>query len=188
MAFDALQQVPRSSAEREFNDQGHSTERDEPHRRESSMKLHLTAERLFEQLEQVWRDACAGRAMPRRGEISPAKLKACLPYVTLIDVVQGDPIDFRYRLLGQKLIDGFGANLTGELHTGHADRSSPTWPFYDAYCRCVATQMAQSLEHQFRNSNRTVVRMQARVWPLSDDGEKVTGLLGGGMFVEPAFL
>jgi hypothetical protein len=171
----------------ECNDQGHTTESDRPHDRESLMKPHLTAERLFEQLEHVWREACAGRAMPQRVDISPAKLRTCLPYVTLIDVVHGDPIDFRYRLLGQKLIDGFGMNITGELHTKHADRANPIWPFYDTYCRCVATQMAQSLDHEFRNSNRTLVRMRARVWPLSDDGEKVTGLLGGGMFVEPAF-
>lgn len=150
--------------------------------------MRLTDVQLFHRLEQVWSDACAGRAAPARADISPAKLKDCLPYVTLIDVVHGDPIDFRYRLIGQKIIDGFGSNITGGLHTQHADRSSPARPFYDAYCRCVATHYAQSLEHQFRNGNKTIVRMRARVWPLSDDGEKVTGLLGGGVLVEPAFL
>jgi hypothetical protein len=99
------------------------------------MKPQLTVEQLFEQIEQAWRDACGGRAMPRRADISPAKLKSCLPYVTLIDVVEGDPIDFRYRLLGQKLIDGFRSNITGGLHTQHADRTSSIWPFYDGYCR-----------------------------------------------------
>lgn len=151
------------------------------------MKPQLTVEQLFEQVEQTWRDACGGRAMPRRADISPAKLKSCLPHVTLIDVVEGDPIDFRYRLLGQKLIDGFGSNITGGLHTQHADRTSPTWPFFDGYCRCVATRQTQSFEHQFRNRSQTLVRLQARAWPLSDDGETVTGLLGGGMFLEPDF-
>lgn len=146
-----------------------------------------TADQLFQRLEQVWIETCSGRAMPARADVSPAKLKDCLPYVSLIDVVPGDPIDFRYRLLGQKIIDGFGSNITGGLHTKHADRTSPTWPFYDAYRRCVATRQPQSLEHQFRNGNQTLVRMRARVWPLSDDGATVTGLLGGGMFLEPAF-
>jgi hypothetical protein len=151
------------------------------------MKPRLTVEKLFELIEQAWRDACREGAMPRRTDIVPAKLKFCLPYVTLIDVVIGEPIDFRYRLLGQRVIEGFGGNITGGLHTQHADRTSPTRPFYDAYRRCVTTRQAQSIEHQFRNRNRTIVRMRARVWPLSDDGETVTGLLGGGMFLEPAF-
>lgn len=188
MAFDAVQQAPVTSGEREFNETAHTTESDEPHRRASRMRPHLTADQLFQRLEQVWSEARSGRSMPERTDISPAKLKDCLPYVTLIDVVHGDPIDFRYRLLGQKIIDGFGSNITGGLHTQHVDRTSSVWPFYDSYCRCVATQHGQSLEHQFRNGNQTIVRMRARVWPLSDDGDAVTGLLGGGMFLEPAFL
>jgi hypothetical protein len=172
--------------EREFHERANTTEHIEAHR-QTAMKPRLSAERLFEQLEAAWHEARSARAMPRREDVKPAKLKPCLPYVALIDVVHGDPIDFRYRLLGNKLIDGFGANLTGALHLAHADRSRPTWPFYEAYCRCVATHHVQSIEHQFRNSNRTVVRMRARVWPLADDGETVTGLFGGGMFVEPSF-
>lgn len=151
------------------------------------MKPQLTADRLFELVEQAWRNACAGRAMPRRGDIRPAQLRSCLPHVTLIDVEAGDPIDFRYRLIGQKLTDGFGRNITGELHTRHASRTSPIWPFYDAYRRCVATGQRQAFEHQFRNPDHMLVRMRACVWPLSDDGETVTGLLGAGMFLEPTF-
>ena len=48
-------------------------------------------------------------------------------------------------------------------------------------------RVPQDIEHEFRNSNKTLVKMRARVWPLSDDGELVTGLLGGGMFIEPEY-
>jgi hypothetical protein len=177
---------PVPALEREFDERANITEHFEVHRR-TAMKAHASAEWLFQALETAWHEARSARPMPRREDVNPAKLKSCLPYVTLIDVVHGDPIDFRYRLLGQKLIDGFGANLTGALHTAHADRTRPTWPFYDAYCRCVAMRHAQNIEHEFRNYNRTVVRMRARVWPLADDGETVTGLFGGGIFVEPSF-
>jgi hypothetical protein len=182
--------VQRSNAvpvfERGFHERANITEHFEVHRW-TAMKGRRTAEWLFQTLETAWHEARSARLMPRRKDISAGKLKSCLPYVTLIDVVHGDPIDFRYRLLGQKLIDGFGGNLTGTLHSEHADRSRPTWPFYDAYCRCVATQHAQSIEHEFRNRNKTVVRMRTRVWPLADDGVTVTGLFGGGIFVEPTF-
>ena len=151
------------------------------------MKPQLTVDALFRQVEEAWRDASAGRATARRGDISPAKLKSALPYVSLVDVVPGDPIDFRYRLLGQRIIDGFGRNITGGLHSQHADRTSPIWPFYDAYRKCVATGLPQAIDHAFRNTNGVKVRMQAHVWPLSDDGDGdgVTGLLGAGMFLAP---
>ena len=150
------------------------------------MKPHLTPDELFAQVEQVWRDACAGRAMPRRADIGPSKLKTCLTYVSLIDVVPGDPPDFRYRLLGQRLIDGFGRNLTGELHSQHLDRSNSSWLILDAYRRCVATRQPQAADHQFRIPSQVLVRVRTCVWPLSDDGETVIGLLGAGMFLDPA--
>lgn len=149
------------------------------------MKPQLTVDELFRQVEEAWRDASAGRATARRGDISPAKLKSALPYVSLVDVVPGDPIDFRYRLLGQRIIDGFGRNITGGPHSQYADRTSPIWPFYEAYRKCAATGLPQDIDHAFRNTNGVKVRMRARVWPLSDDGEAVTGLLGAGMFLAP---
>lgn len=150
------------------------------------MKRPVTPERLFAKLDEVWREARGIRLLPQRGDINPVKLGAALQYVSLIDVVQGDPIDFRYRLLGQQLIKYFGCNITGELHTKHSDRTSPTRPFYDAYMRCLTTRTPQDIEAQYRNHNQTVVRTRARVWPLSDDGSIVSGMLGGGVFLTPA--
>jgi len=123
--------------------------------------------------------------LPRRTDINPVKLGAALQYVSLIDVVQCDPIDFRYRLLGQQLIKYFGHNITGDLHTQHSDRTSSTRPFYDAYVRCITTKAPQDIEAQYRNHNMTMVRTKARVWPLSDDGTTVSGMLGGGVFLTP---
>lgn len=149
------------------------------------MKRPVTPERLFAKLEEVWREARGARQLPQRTDINPVKLGAALQYVSLIDVVQSDPVDFRYRLLGQQLIKYFGHNITGELHTQHSDRTSPTRPFYDAYSRCLTTKEPQDIEAQYRNHNNTVVRTKARVWPLSDDGATVSGLLGGGVFLTP---
>jgi len=150
------------------------------------MKRPITPERLFAKLEEVWREARGARALPRREDINPIKLGAALQYVSLIDVVPSQPVDFRYRLLGQQIIKHFGHNITGELHTHHADKTSPTRPFYDAYVRCIATKAAQDIEAQYRNYNKTIVRTRARVWPLSDDDKTVSALLGGGMFLTPA--
>lgn len=144
-------------------------------------------QQILDRVDAVWNDARGANAMPRRADVDAMKIRTVLPYVALIDVVPGEKVDFRYRLLGQQMITGFGHNITGGLHSEHADPTSPAWPFYEAYKRCVATAQAQDIEHEFRNHNQTLVKMRARVWPLSDDGKVVTGLLGGGMFLAPEF-
>lgn len=146
-----------------------------------------TLQQILDRVGTVWNDARGARAMPQRVDIDAMKIRTVLPYVALIDVVPGDKIDFRYRLLGQHTISGFGRNITGGLHSEHADRTSQAWPFYEAYKKCVATAQPQDIDHEFRNHNKTLVKMRARVWPLSDDGKTVTGLLGGGMFLAPEF-
>jgi hypothetical protein len=143
----------------------------------------MTPDALLDQLHQAWTAARGQRAFPRRADIDPAVLRGALPYASLIDVVPGKRVDFRYRLLGQRLIEGFGQNITGALHSEFADKNLASWPLYDAYMRCVATGKPQDIDHAFRNRNQTPVHMRARVWPLSDDGKTVTGLLGGGMFL-----
>jgi hypothetical protein len=56
-------------------------------------------------------------------------------------------------------------------------------PFYDAYVRCVKTRAPQEMIADFRNHNQTPCRARGRVWPLSDDGATVTGLLGGCIYL-----
>jgi hypothetical protein len=124
--------------------------------------------------------------MPRRSDIDPARLGQALQYVSMLDVVPGEPVDFRYRVLGQHLIKGYGFDLTGQLHTAIADRSRPAWPYYEAYVSCAATKQTQVLDIQTRNRKKLVMHLQGKVWPLSDDGADVTGILGAAVFFVPA--
>lgn len=151
------------------------------------MPQTITPEKLFEKIEAVWRQAHGSHALPRRGDIEPAKLGNALPHVTLIDVVTGEPIDFRYRVVGQRLITAYGSNVTGGTHRQFANPLRKEWPLYEAFVRCVNTKLPQDITVEFRNRNQALLSARARVWPLSDDGEAVTGLLGGCVFVTPAF-
>lgn len=151
------------------------------------MKTKTTPEQLFEQIDAVWNAARGSRAFPSRKDIDATKLGASLPNVSLIDVIAGEPLDFRYRLIGEALIRGLGQNITGGLHTQHANPEAPEWPFYRAYLRCVEAKTAQNIDHTFRNRNETPVTVTARVWPLSDDGVTVNALIGGCLFLAPNF-
>ena len=152
------------------------------------MTQPMTLEQLFARVQSAWDDARGQRAMPRRADIDAVKLGSALQHVSVIDVVPGDPVDFRYRVLGQQLIKGYGLNLTGQLHTVVADRSLPAWPYYEAYVSCATTGRAQSIDAQTRNRKKILVNVKGRVWPLSDDGKTVSGLLGAGMYFVPEML
>ncbi len=145
-------------------------------------KTH-TPEQVFAQLANVWQTARGSRAMPARADINPAQAGASLQYVALVDVIPGSPVDFRFRLIGQHLIDSYGRNVTGALHSD-LTHDRPERPGYDAFVRCVETQTPQAATTDFRNHNDTPCRAAVRVWPLSDNGSRVTGLLVSCIFLK----
>jgi hypothetical protein len=150
------------------------------------MKPKITAEALFQRIQAAWDHARKGHALPRRHDIDAVKIGALLPYVGLIDVIHGERIDLRYRLVGAQTTQSFGFNLTGHLHSKLSDPTMPT-KFYDTCVRCVRTAAIQSLEiENGRNRKDLPFQVRARIWPLSDDGQTVTGLLGGAMFETPS--
>jgi hypothetical protein len=151
------------------------------------MKRKVTPEKLFSRIESVWKDARGARRMPRRADIDPVKLGTWLQYVSLIDVVLGEPLDFRYRLIGEQVIRAYGSNITGGLHKNYARRSAQGRPIYSALVRCATMGEPQDIESEFRNHNNTLVRVRARVWPLSDDDAVVTAMVGGAVFLPPRF-
>lgn len=146
------------------------------------MKQTFTPEQLFEKLNVAWNEARGDRAMPRRAEINPVKLGSALQQVSLVDVLAGNPVDFRYRLIGQQLIRAYGRNITGETHLSVFQKTSPK-TFYDGFLRCTQAKEPQFMTTNFRNANNTPCRAQAGVWPLSDDQGTVTGLLIGCMYL-----
>lgn len=65
-----------------------------------------------------------------------------------------------------------------------ADRSMMTWPFYDVYMQCVIAKQPQA-EIRTRNRLKLPVHVQGRVWPLSDNDDSVTALLGAAICFAP---
>jgi hypothetical protein len=145
------------------------------------MRKTQTPEQIFAQLADVWQTARGNRVMPARTDINPASGRRFT--MALIDVVPGSPVDFRYRLIGQHLIDSYGRNVTGALHSD-LTHDRPERPGYDAYVRCVETRTPQAATVDFLNHNDTPCRARVSVWPLSDDGSTVTGLLAACIYMK----
>jgi hypothetical protein len=68
--------------------------------------------RLIDDLVAYWERKRAGRTGPRRADIDPAEIKIHLPYVFMLDVLDGGA-DFRFRLIGTRIVDVLGRNSTG---------------------------------------------------------------------------
>ncbi len=69
--------------------------------------------RAHEELFAYWSSLRRGAGLPARADIHPGGFKRLLPTVSLIDVIQGTPLDYRIRLAGTALYNVYGREITG---------------------------------------------------------------------------
>ena len=131
------------------------------------------------QLWAYWRAQRKGLRLPARHDIDPVEIPALLPHLQFVERVEDG--EFRYRLTGGAVVDGFGVNPTGKLirdvlpparlavarrhYSKVWDSARPIWSRnrYEA---------ASGLE-------QIVTRI---ILPLADDGKAVNALLLGQIF------
>jgi hypothetical protein len=77
------------------------------------LELPLMRSVRVQRLYEYWRaKAGAEGAVPRRGDIDPTELPDLLPNLMLLDV-ERDPLRFRYRLVGTRVVDFSYRDFTG---------------------------------------------------------------------------
>ena len=69
--------------------------------------------RAHEELFAYWSSLKAGAPLPTRDRLHPEGMKRLLPTVSLIEVLQGDGLDYRMRLAGTGLYHVYGREITG---------------------------------------------------------------------------
>lgn len=67
---------------------------------------------LIDDLVAYWNRKRSGRIGPRRTEIDPTEMVAHLPHIFMLDVIDGGK-DFRFRLIGTRIVEGLGRDNTG---------------------------------------------------------------------------
>lgn len=132
------------------------------------------------QLFDYWRSKCAGRAMPTRSDVNPADLKRLLPYLSLIDVVDGSG-RMRVRLAGTQLREFFGREITGAYLNDLDPAERPSY-WQATNQRLVSGLPAQGILPVRRPRGEFITRFWIRL-PLSSDGERVNMVLGYDAFV-----
>ncbi len=116
--------------------------------------------------------------MPSRAEIDPLDVPDLLSIIFLIDVVdEAEGPEFRFRLVGSKIVEVVGWDPTGQSFTSFYDEENLE------EMTALYGQVATSGE-PFLNSatapfsNKDYVRLVRLLLPLSEDGVRVDMILG----------
>lgn len=137
---------------------------------------HLESAMLIEVLS-AWRRVGASRMAPKREEMTPALLKSALPWIWMIDVVDGGK-DFRFRIAGDRIIQFMGRRYAGHLVSEFADK-----PFF-GQMRTILVEAMTRKTPMMAGPGRTALEgreyleVEVLVLPLSEDGQNVTTLFG----------
>jgi len=122
-----------------------------------------------------WQGKRRGGLLPARADIEPTEIPQLLPNIFLIDVVAGDPLRFRFRLVGTRI-----AELEGEMTNRFLDEFIPG---------AAGTAMARHYEETMQGHlsvrhetlhwrRRDYVSYDVLLLPLASDGRTVDMLFG----------
>jgi len=136
----------------------------------------LVSERLVGVLD-AWKRTAGGRTAPKREEITPSLLRNALPWIWMIDVIDGGK-DFRFRIAGERVIEFMGRRHAGELLSDNLDN-----PFFQRMrgilSECLHRKKPVAVGPIRSNlKGKEFFEMEVVVMPLSEDGQTVTTVFG----------
>lgn len=135
---------------------------------------------LLSSLLSYWHRCRGDRAMPARNDLDPLHIPKLLPSIMLVDVLR-NPLDFRYRLIGTRIVERLKVDHTGSRFSdlGQKAPSDPVFTF--------AAAIAQEARPGWTEIPYFRPKHLAQPWlllamPLSETGQAVDMLLYGADF------
>jgi hypothetical protein len=121
-------------------------------------------------LYRYWCEKRGNRAMPARSDIEAGDICALLPYLTILDKVDGR---YRYRLIGSAAAQEIGRDMTGGF-VGSYVSSPESAAAMQAVCEHVfSTARPIFSSGEFRVKPGSTLNTSVLLLPLSDDGVAV---------------
>jgi hypothetical protein len=115
------------------------------------------------------------RRMPRFADIDAVDIPKLLPHVIVLDV-ESDPLDFRYRLIGEHVGKFVRKGLKGRSFR-EFDEKKPGNTIFDTLAAVVYGRLPRFGRAAYAGENPKMQRFQEILLPLSDDGESVNRIL-----------
>lgn len=149
-------------------------ERAEPNVLSAAGMPHGTIARA---LLSVWQSARNGRAAPRRADITLSMVRKLTQWLWVLHA-DGDTGEFRFRLIGDGIVRTIGHNDTGKVLSQIRDSEMANG--LRAICRTAATQgtPAHFGPTMIAMSEGRSCLVELFALPLSETGEKITGIIG----------
>ena len=133
----------------------------------------ITSPRIH-RLHSYWQGQQRGGLLPRRGDIAPDQIRDLLPNIMIVDV-EHEPLRFRYRLVGTRVVEYNGIEFTGR-YLGEIG-----WPeeqdLFDSYAEVVASRRPFFGSFAWELVSGAIGRCEFGRLPLSEDGETVSQIL-----------
>ena len=145
---------------------------------------------LFAALSDYWRGLAGPGRLPSYRAVDPAALARLLPYLVSVEVL-ADPLDFRFRLMGEHVAMHNGRNVAG-LCLGHlmAELRPSEATFYRrlfGYFQAVAeSDKPLGARFDFHGSAGIPRSVEMVAMPLAGRGGEVERLLAAMVFTEVA--
>jgi len=132
----------------------------------------LVSSNLVKRFYEFWRSRCRGGALPSKANMDPLDMAPFLANIVLTEVLH-DPLDFRYRVIGEEVISRTG-NMTGKRVREMA-LSNISGSAYQNYCTVATSREPQFLEGEAITASKPGrPYLMSRVHcPLSSDGKTV---------------
>jgi hypothetical protein len=149
-------------------------------------EIESETEPLWGQFLRTWESLAAAKGRyPARSEIDPAALGAkLLPNVFLVDVVDTPGLSaprFRYRLLGQAIIER--EPTRSGTHVDEIGSTADIVGIENHYIGCLEGKVwIRDASLAWSDPRGGYLRYRVMMLPLSDDGETVTHLIGLALY------
>ncbi len=128
-------------------------------------------------LRKYWQELSSEGAIPPKDALDPLAMKAFLGNIAILDIVH-DPLDFRFRLVGEHIQRGADTRLKGRLLREWAANEQPrAGALLDSCLECVRSARPQFFDRRFSVGNAEW-RHVCLVLPLLD-GDDIGHLLVG---------
>ncbi len=127
-------------------------------------------------LYDYWVARRGARAMPSRKDVDPVQIPRHLPNLMLVDVLR-DPLRFRYRLIGTRVVAASAEDRTGQFFDQvRFFNANPTVAKH--YETVVANAEPYYTDEPFHNrQSDSTYRVRRLLLPLSSDGVAVDMIL-----------
>ena len=126
-----------------------------------------------------WDRIRGDRRMPRFADIDAVDIPKLLPHAVILDV-ESNPLDFRYRLIGEH-VGKFGRKGLKGRSFREFDEKKPGNTIFDTLATVVYGKLPRFGRSDYAGENPKMRMFQEILLPLSDDGENVNRVL---IFVE----